>query len=804
MRGIIFKSVYITLFNTLCLYGFSSAQEKVIRGQVLNLDNEVLEGASIMLTPGNVITIADEKGNFIIPLKANKSYTITISYIGYISKEIAVSHQDTSNPLKIQLHPSLQELEEVTIHTNPDKLAKKEEALNVEIVNKEFIRKNLGGSLMQSLERIPGVSSIGIGSGQSKPLIRGLGFNRVSVIDKGIKHEAQQWGADHGLEIDQFGASKIKILKGPASFIYGSDAIGGVIDILPPPAPNKNSLGGAVDIIGKSNNNLLGGSFNLYGRGNSLFFNTRVTHQNYGDYKVPTESVSVYNAPVRLHNNEVRNTAGRETSLHLDVGLIKDDLKSTFYITNTHSKSGFFANAHGLEPRQVDTELHDHSSRDIHHPFQEVNHFKIINASEFTWSTNHKLITELGYQNNLREELSNYVTHGYMPAAYPENLDIPEDQERKFKKDIFSANVRNLFWLGKHNLTIGINSSFQDNKIGGWGFLIPSFQQLTAGSYIYDKYEINKKWLLHAAIRWDYGKVKIEEYYDWFESNNTESNSESIFIQRSSNQSRDFNNMSWSAGVNYNHDQLNLKLNIGKSFRMPIAKELGANGVNYHYYSYERGDIDLDPEQSYQADLGVTWSAPSWTIEATPFFNYFQNYIYLNPTSEHDYLYGAGNQVFEYTQSKVMRYGGELSAQWNFHKSLSTEVTGEYVYAQQLNGEKKGFSLPFSPAPSAIFSISWSPALKKLNETSFSIDYRVTARQNRIVPPEKETPGSQVIHIRASTSIQIREQPLHISLQAHNLLNTKYFNHTSFYRLIDMPEAGRNIILSVNIPFTIK
>ncbi|MBL3658612.1 TonB-dependent receptor [Fulvivirga sediminis] len=804
MRGTTIKSLFITIHLSLYVVLLASGQEITLTGFIYNHEGEALEGATVAAYPAKTIAITTANGKFSIPINSKKTNTLTVSYVGYITKEISLSSQDFKTPMNMLLQPSLQELQEVTISSNIDKLERREEALNIETVNDDFIRKNMGGSLMESLERLPGVSSIGIGSGQSKPLIRGLGFNRVSVIDKGIKHEAQQWGADHGLEIDQFRASKIKILKGPASFIYGSDAIGGVIDILPPPAPKENSLAGAVDIIGKSNNNLLGGSFNLYGRGQALFFNTRITHQNYGDYKVATDRVSVYNAPVMLNNHKVRNTAGRETNLHLDIGLIKDHIKSTFYITNTYSKSGFFANAHGLEPRQVDHELHDRSSRDILHPFQKVNHFKVINSSEFIWSANHKLITEIGYQNNLREERSNYVSHGYMPATYPDNLNIEEDLERKFNKDILSANFRDILWLGKHNLTIGINSAHQDNKISGWGFLIPSFQQLNTGTYIYDKYEINKQWLLHAAIRWDYAKIQIREYYDWFESKNAESNSAPIYIQRSSHQSRDFNNLTWSAGVNYNHDQLQLKFNIGKSFRMPIAKELGANGVNYHYYSYERGDINLNPEQSYQADLGMTWTAPSWTLEATPFFNYFQNYIYLNPTADHDYLYGAGNQVFEYTQSKVMRYGGEVSAHWKLYKTISTEVAGEFVYAQQLNGEKQGFSLPISPAPSALFSISWSPEIKRLSKTSFSVDYRVTARQNRIVPPEKETPGSQVINLRASTSIHFGQQPLLVSLQARNLLNSKYFNHTSFYRLIDMPEAGRNIILSLNIPFTIK
>jgi iron complex outermembrane receptor protein len=100
---------------------------------------------------------------------------------------------------------------------------------------------------MSSLERLPGVSTMDIGSGQSKPVIRGLGFNRVVVVENNIKHEAQQWGADHGLEIDQYAVNNVEVIKGPASLIYGSDAMGGIIDMKNRKVPVENSFGGTID-----------------------------------------------------------------------------------------------------------------------------------------------------------------------------------------------------------------------------------------------------------------------------------------------------------------------------------------------------------------------------------------------------------------------------------------------------------------------------------------------------------------------------------------------------------------------------
>ena len=86
-------------------------------------------------------------------------------------------------------------------------------------ISHDYLERNFAGSLMQTLEGIPGVQAMSIGSGQSKPTIRGLGFNRMAVTQDGIKHEGQQWGDDHGLEIDQFAIDRTEVIKGPAALL---------------------------------------------------------------------------------------------------------------------------------------------------------------------------------------------------------------------------------------------------------------------------------------------------------------------------------------------------------------------------------------------------------------------------------------------------------------------------------------------------------------------------------------------------------------------------------------------------------
>ncbi|MBR3712743.1 MAG: TonB-dependent receptor plug domain-containing protein, partial [Bacteroidales bacterium] len=137
---------------------------------------------------------------------------------------------------------------------------------SVESVDNEFIMGNLGGSLSESLEKIPGLSSITIGSSQGKPVVRGLGFQRVAVIEDNIRHESQQWGSDHGLEVDQYSVLEAEVIKGPASLEYGSDAVGGVLRLKTQKIPSKHTLKGCVNMTAKSSNGFFGGSADVEGR----------------------------------------------------------------------------------------------------------------------------------------------------------------------------------------------------------------------------------------------------------------------------------------------------------------------------------------------------------------------------------------------------------------------------------------------------------------------------------------------------------------------------------------------------------
>lgn len=742
----------------------------------------------------NILALSDSAGIFQIPSMSNFPIHLRITHIGYQSKEVFLSQSDLTTNHKIVLAPSLVSLEAVRVtDKTPEREAREEPLVSVS-VSEKFLEENRENSLMQTLKKLPGIGSMNIGSGQSKPTIRGLGFNRVVVVQEGIKHEAQQWGVDHGLEIDQYAIDQIRIIKGPASLLYGSDAIAGTIVIEPSPTPLKHSISSDVHLIGQTNNHLLGTSAAITARKDAWYIRGGITYQNFGDYRVPTNRINYDSYIFDLHQNYLRNTAGREFNTRFQLGWLKDQFHSTLSISNVYNRGGFFANAHKLEVRTSQIDF-DRSSRDIDLPYHLANHFKLTHRTNISGNT-HDLQIDWGFQNNHREEHAEPTAHGYMPK--PSNT-----LERNFNKNTMSFNVRDAVKLSQRmEFTTGVNLEYQSNKIGGWGFLIPEYHRFSASLFALSDFAIQPNLHVKGGVRYDYGSIGTQSYFDWFDTPHTHEDGTvtSIPLQRAYKDQYQFDNVSASLGVSYLQNGTTYKFNVGRSFRIPLAHELASDGENYHMYRFEKGNPDLDAEISYQMDFEIDHKSPVWRMGISPFINYFDNYIFLNPGFE----YYESLQKYEYTQSKVLRAGGELHAGITLFQSLDLMATGEYVWSRIQSGTKKGFTLPFSPPLSFLFTakhtfMNWDT----WGQPSITIDYRETAAQNRIIPPEKRSNGYRTFDVSFQTELAIFQNflPLKLKIKINNVFDTKYFDHSSFYRLIEVPEPGRNATLSIHIPF---
>lgn len=766
-----------------------------VKGVVSDTQGAPIEQATVYDTHSKQGVVTDQQGRFSVDLPKG-GHLLMVVRIGYKEKEVPLQlSADTS--LLIQLEEELLRLNSVTILADGVQGRLRTQALSSSVVDKEYLRINNSSSLMKSLDKMPGVGAVEIGQGLSKPIIRGLGFNRIAVTENGIKQQGQQWGADHGLEIDQFNVERVEVVRGPMSLQYGSDAIGGVVSILPLRRLVSDGLQSSILLNAKSNNGLIGGSVaSTYQRG-AYHVQTRATIQSFGDYRVPADSFTYLGYNIPLYNGVLKNTAGRERNLFLGGGLSGKRISTSLQLSNVYAKSGFFAGAHGIP--SVNNLQDDGNKRNIELPYQSVDHFKVISNSSLYLTGSQSLHLDLAYQHNHRREFSKPHSHGYG--------NVPQgNMELDLKLQTWSANAKwNYAVKEKNTFALGVNAEYQQNRIDGYSFFLPGFEQLIVGAFAINKYQASQRLSLTAGVRYDQALLRTHRYIDPIFGHD---------FQRSPELSLQLADVSFVAGAAYRaSDWLNLKSNAGKSFRVPTANELGSNGVHHGTFRYELGDSTLKPETSYQYDAslefktisgGVLFNQLSLTLSG--FLSYFPNFIFLNPTGEYDVQTPSGEhvalpdvgQIYRYQQAEAFRTGGEVLLVVDIRSWLRWESSLEYVYAVDT---KKHYPLPFTPPLSVVNELSvLKQAMGRLCDKRLSITYRRAAAQNR-VRNELKTPGYNLVDLSLAVHLPygLNKKAVQAVLQVQNVFDTKYYNHLNFYRPLGLPEIGRNLSLSVSI-----
>jgi iron complex outermembrane receptor protein len=690
------------------------------------------------------------------------------------------------------------QLKEVTVAVDRVAARQKLQPLAAANASKQYLIEHQSNSLMTTLEKLPGISAFQIGQGFAKPVIRGLGFNRLVVAENGIKQQGQQWGADHGLEIDQYDIDNVNIIKGPASLQYGSEAMAGVVSITSHRWREEDGLSGVVLLNGGSNNYLFGGSANVDRQHNNRYFAMRTTYRNFQDYRVPATSFHYMNSTFPLHHGVLKNTAGREYDVSMHTGFRNDRYEMNVLVSNIHSKSGFFAGAIGI-PGTADLS-DDGKYRDIALPYHEINHFKTIVNQTYTLNRQHKFTVDAGYQYNFRQEFSAPHTHSYIPGINVDSLlATMGNVELEMRLQTLSGNAGWEYRSGTFLMQTGINTEYQRNRVGGYFFFLPEFEQFTGGVFGTGRYMLTDKFTFIAGLRYDIGKTHIHSF---------QGSVQSYFTIPEMNKNN--GNASFMAGLAYNPaSEWNFKLNAGKSFRLPTVNEYAVHGISHVMFRMEIGDSTLTPEISYQIDAHAAF-AKEWkdavvrriSVAVSGFANWFPNYIYLKPSGQFSESPEAG-QEYHYVQSQAFRTGGEMEARIDLLDRFRWEVGAEYVRATDRDSD-----FPIALTPPFSITNEWSVMCKKLllfRNNRFAVAHRYVAAQNRVARNEKATAAYHLFDLSLTVGIPIcNNSEAQFVAQVQNLLNVKYYRHLSYYRQLNLPEIGRNILLSVLIPINGK
>lgn len=779
------KSIFVVLL-IICL-GRAEAQLFEITGKVIDENNLPLPGAVVYLHELNIGVQTDKEGNYkLSPIKQG-TYHLHINLIGYKPKTQTLKLSNENLNINFRLRPSSLELNSVLIEESLTKAGQAQQTQPVNVVDADMMLRNANASFAKILEVVPGVSSINTGMGVSKPVIRGMGFNRVVVAENGIKQEGQQWGGDHGLEIDQFNVERVEVIKGPASIMYGSDGIGGVVNIRPPAFPENNTVSSSALLTYRSVNDMVGASAMAGVNKNNNFFRIRLSAQDYADYRVPADNFIYNTFELDLINNRLKNTAGNERNFSATAGINKRWGYSTINYSYFLQKAGFFAGAHGI-PRAWQL-IDDGDVRNIDLPYQSVEHQKIISNTNIiighSW-----LEVDLGYQQNLRQEFSLPHAHGFEPIA-------DTDLEHQFLLRTYSANLRLHNDKSKRSSrVIGLSGNMQNNSIEGFSFLIPNFNTRNAGAFVYQQYALKDSVFVNAGIRYDYGNIRTERFIMPVYGPGSTIIGQT---QRSPEVISDFGNISGSAGISFfPAETWNIKLNIGSSFRFPTAPELTANGVHHGSFRHEMGDSSITSERGYQMDLTVKHEKKDFLFSFTPFFNYFDQFIFLDPTNQFSLLPDAG-LVYRFNQADALHTGAELFGDYHFAEQWHLSAVAQYVFALNL---ETGYAMPFTPPASGRVELEYEIKTKTKFLPEFMIGSNVqwALAQNRVARNEPATAGFTLLNITSLFNFKLGKHVLKLAFAVQNIFNAKYYAHLNRYRLLNLPEPGRNYMLTMVIP----
>tara|TARA_B100001115_G_scaffold136533_1_gene104036 strand:+ start:2067 stop:4403 length:2337 start_codon:yes stop_codon:yes gene_type:complete len=759
------------------LWGWNSyAQEAQLEVQLKDLyKGEDLVGVRLTIHETEQFSFSDSSGSIRMTLLPGH-YHLHFEKEGYLAEERDL-HFPEEKSLILAMIPSRIELDELLIEDGMLNQSRKKYSQEMLILHPKEEEQASQIDLASILERMPGINALNTGQGISKPVIRGFMGNRVAVIDQGIKQEGQQWGLDHGLEIDPFQVQGMELIKGPAALQYGSDALAGALRILAEDLPEKTWSGGLQSVY-HSNNQAWGNSVHTAYRKDKLSTSLRLSRKRYSDFKVPAENFTYNGYILPITDNTLKNTAGEQQSAQWNINWNSNQYRARYSFSVYDQKQGMYPGATGI-PRGFDVG-NIGETRNIDLPRQEIQHYKAYTLQNIKIQ-DHWLEIEAGYQFNDRAEKSLPHAHGFAELDSNDNLALG------LKLHSLQANARYRFHWLEQDFVAGIAQQYQRNHQSGFEFLIPEYGAYQSGLYVLTKGKFQSNLFWDGGLRWEYRQHQSPQGITrWW--NNIDS-----LVLRSPAIDRQFSNLAAAFGLSYIlRESWQFKLHLARSFRAPNIAELSSNGVHHGTFRHEVGDAHLNPEIAWQVDGLVEYQNEEWLIRLSPYFYYFENMLFLRPTAQFSNLPEAG-QLYEYQQAPALQGGAELYWDWHPWKQLHWSNASELLLNRNLNTQ---LPLPFSPPWSNLSTLKWEASSWYL-----SADWRYTFAQDRTDRNEKASPAYHLFGLQAAYKLKWADQQLQIHIAVHNLFDTFYLRHLSRYRILNLPEQGRNVVAGISYSF---
>lgn len=728
-----------------------------------------LEDASVTIPELKIQALTSASGKLTIDSVAIGFYTLQVSYIGYHAQQVTV-WLEAAQTVVVDLCPASTHLHEAVIESHTDELMKGSIGSRSSLNETELIKyRNL--TLTDQLKTIAGVNSLSNGPAITKPVIRGLHSNRLVTVNNGIRLEGQQWGGDHGIEIDPFSVAQAEVIKGAAAVEYGAEAIGGVVRLQPKPFRSTEGIGGNVQLTGAGNNGLYSGSLFLEGHHfeqHPLSWRSQFTYRKAGDSRTP--------------NYVMSNTGMEETDVNFALHYALKSWHAEVSYSLFQTTLGILRSAHIGNTTDLRTAIERGQptfiapfTYAIQNPRQEVQHHTLA-AKVYHTFKHGKVLFQYSKQLNNREEFDRaprWSSVGENTPAYALTLHT----------DLLEAKVEHERWK-KLKGQLGVSWMNQGNVTSGVQPIIPNFRAYTTGIFLLEKWN-HGRWGVEAGLRYD---------YRW----------QSRYV-RDQNQiisnPLNYQNIMYTLGASsYLNEHTKLYVQFASAWRPPAINELYSYGLHGGTATFEVGDENLVPERSYNSEAGIEVKKEDWQLEWNVFYNRINQFIYRTPLPFPTITIRGAFPQLQFTQHNVLLAGSECKWSGNY-RWLYGGFQTSYLYAQNLSMQQP---LVFMPANrGGIWLGGKKKQWGKLSQLFAEVQVQHVMHQHRyppgldlIAPP----PAYWLAHIQGGFNISLYQKPITISMSIYNVMNNTYRDYLSRLRYFTH-EPGVNAVLNVYVPF---
>ncbi|TDN39728.1 TonB-dependent receptor [Hymenobacter sp. UV11] len=797
-----------------------------LRGQVQDAAGQPLPFASVAVPALAQGTTADEQGRFTLPSLPAGPQQLRVSAVGYATATPTAT-LPFDKLFTIRLKSEGRELAEVVVTGVGRATELRRSPVPIAALSGKEIRLNANANAIDAAVRgIPGLSAVTTGPNVSKPFIRGLGYNRVLTLFNGLRQEGQQWGDEHGIEVDGYGVDRVEVVKGPASLLYGSDAVAGVVNLLPGlPTGPAGELHGEVLSEYQSVNGLIGNSLGLNYQKNGFQTSFRASHRLARDYRNPVDGL-VYNTGFRELN--LTGMVGVQKAwggAHLWLTAFDDHQEipdgSRDSLSRRFTRQVFEGSQDDITNRPMvsEQELKSYAISDLR---QHIRHYRAFGTGEVRLGPG-ELRGLLGVQQNHRQEFN----HPTAPAQ--PGLDLRLTTANYQARYLLDA------WRG-YELTIGAGGMSQANThLNATDFPIPAYRLFDLGGFGLLKKTFGALELT-GGLRYDVRRVRWDDFYvapnpaTGFDGA-AEGRAPGAQLQFA-DFAKTYRGLSASLGGSYAAgEHLVLRANVSRGYRAPNIPEIGSNGLDPGAHIIYLGNRNFTPEFNWQEDVGVLWKSADFEASAEAFYNHVENFIYQAKqydTQGQALTDALGNSTYQFEQAAANLYGGEVA--FNLHPTalpwVSLRTGAALVIGLNENPALRervgnaGRYLPLIPAPSSRTELRLTAPERggrRLTASYLRFTVEATATQSRFYAvdgAETRTPGYVLCGLGAGTSLRTRagREVAQLVLQADNLFDVAYQAHLNRLKYFEYYAAspngrlgiyspGRNLSVKVVVPF---